>query len=76
MCPGTVDAAKMDSKPSAEQGAKVAENIRFGQAMEEGSMGGMTRPDGSELAKVAEENDISLKQRYAQGYGKGNNIGA
>ena len=65
-----------------ERGEKTAENIRYGQGISEGGMGGMTQgSDGSAeqegFGKLedAEEKVDESQARTAQGYGDGEGEG-
>lgn len=85
----SADASDMSSEPqggvSKERGEKTAENMRYGQAISEQGVGGMTTTSsgeaqqggygGAEADKSKETVDGGASRR-AQGYGPGSNVGA
>ena len=74
-----------NTQRQAERGEKTAENIRYGQTISEGGMGGMTTTQENETTnegygKVADRAEESNAGRVAAGYGGGSdmdrNVGA
>lgn len=64
------------AQQTAERGAKTAENIRYGQSISEGEMGGMTNQEGEvkkegygRLEEQVGETSGAGESRRAQGYG-------
>ncbi|KAL8643081.1 MAG: hypothetical protein Q9228_000320 [Teloschistes exilis] len=75
--------AEQQQQKKAERGAQSAENIRYGQTISEGGMGGKTTEAsgdanqggyGSTDAQSAK--DSAEESRQEQGYGAGSGVGA
>ncbi|KAL9025563.1 MAG: hypothetical protein Q9196_005638 [Gyalolechia fulgens] len=75
--------AEQQEQDKADRGAQTAENIRYGQTISEGGMGGKTTGSagsanqggyGSTGAQAGQDN--AEESRQEQGYGSGSGIGA
>jgi hypothetical protein len=60
------------TEKQTERGERTAENIRYGQTISEGGMGGMTSGQQGEADKVGDVD--AEKQRRAAGYGGGKDM--
>ncbi|KAL8723076.1 MAG: hypothetical protein Q9225_000547 [Loekoesia sp. 1 TL-2023] len=75
--------AEQKEQDKADRGARTAENIRYGQSISEGGMGGKTtETDGSAnqggygSTGVQDGQDSAEETRREQGYGPGSGVGA
>ncbi|KAI4146768.1 MAG: hypothetical protein L6R39_003327 [Caloplaca ligustica] len=82
--PDAVDQQQEQDK--ADRGERTAENIRYGQAISEGGMGGKTTeaggstnqdaPGGYGSTDTQSGQDSAKETREEQGYGPGSGVGA
>jgi len=64
--------ANTKGSPSAERGAKIAENLRYGQAMSEQGVGGFTTPGSNDGGVGGGSEAERIRQsRKEQGYDAG-----
>ncbi|KAL9598248.1 MAG: hypothetical protein Q9219_004607 [cf. Caloplaca sp. 3 TL-2023] len=75
--------AEQQKQDKAERGARTAENVRYGQTISEGGMGGKTTEAGGSANQggygstgVQDGQDNTEDTRREQGYGSGSGVGA
>ncbi|KAI4170375.1 MAG: hypothetical protein LQ343_004997 [Gyalolechia ehrenbergii] len=75
--------AEQQEQDKADRGAQTAENIRYGQTISEGGMGGKTTEAGGSANQggygstdAQAGQDSAEKSRQEQGYGSGSGVGA
>ncbi|KAL8997092.1 MAG: hypothetical protein Q9188_006411 [Gyalolechia gomerana] len=75
--------AEQQEQDKADRGAQTAENIRYGQTISEGGMGGKTTEAGGSANQggygstdAQAGQDSAEKSRQEQGYGPGSGVGA
>ncbi|KAL8667104.1 MAG: hypothetical protein Q9202_001026 [Teloschistes flavicans] len=69
---------EQQQQKKADRGAQPAENIRYGQTISEGGMGGKTTEasGGYGSTDIQSAQDSAEESRQAQGYGPGAGVGA
>ncbi|KAL8734692.1 MAG: hypothetical protein Q9166_001348 [cf. Caloplaca sp. 2 TL-2023] len=79
--PDTV--TQQQEQDKADRGARTAENVRYGQTISEGGMGGKTTEAGGQAKQrgygstdLQAAQDTAEETRQEQGYGPGSGVGA